>query len=459
MHNDDTTPGSEHQPSASIPDPTWSGPPAGPEQTSAPPPAPQGGTPSHWPHPAGASSWEPSASPNSELPAYGGPDHDFGAPGYGASAYGAPGYGATWPGDGAPGDEYGASGLGYEAPDAGHRYGGGALRRRFGALALGAALVAGGGAGAATSALVASGSSNVASAPTHVSTSPVALSTNTSSTQALVAKVEPALVDIHTTGTSVNQSPIFGNGNNPFGGSTSTTAAAGTGMILNSSGLVLTNAHVLEGANAITVTLNGKTGSQPATLVGEDAAKDIALIQIKGVGGLPSVSLGDSSKAQAGDPVLAMGNALDLQNGGFTVSEGIVSGLNRSIQTDNSESLTGLIQTSAAISSGDSGGPLVDAAGQVIGMDTAAAASSSNNTASNIGFAIPANHIKDLISQLQKGSIGQTTTGGQSSSGSASGAAGSGGSSNGGYGGYGGSGSNGGYGSGSGGYGSGSLFG
>ena len=425
MNHDDPTPGSDHP--SDVPEPApWYGQPADPERTSSAPYPPSvwpqhvGDVPPHWPHPAGASSWEHATSPTSELP-------------------------------------------GYEAPTD-HRHGGGAVRRRFGALTLVAALVAGGGAGAATSALLSNGSSSVAAAPSHVATSPVALSTNTSSTQALIAKVQPALVDIHTTGTSVTQSPIFGNGNNPFGGSTSTTAAAGTGMILNSSGLVLTNAHVLEGATTITVTLNGKTDTHPATLVGEDAAKDIALIQIKGVSGLPTVSLADSSKVQAGDPVLAIGNALDLQNGGFTASEGIVSGLNRSIQTDNSESLTGLIQTSAAISSGDSGGPLVNAAGQVIGMDTAAAGSSSNNTASNIGFAIPSNQISSLISQLQKGSIGQTTTG--SGSGSASGGTGSSGSgsSGGGYGGYG-SGSGGyggyggGYGSGSGGYGSGSLFG
>lgn len=451
-HDDDTTPGSEHQPD--VPQPMqWYGPPPSPPSAW-----PQQGTvPPHWPHPAGASSWEP---PTAEIPGYGAPGYE--APTAEIPGHGAPGYrvagAAAGPFDGNVGDgSYGRD------VGVGRRHHGGTVRRRFGALALGAALVAGGGAGAATSALVANNASSVAAAPTHVATSPVALSTDTSSSQALIARVEPALVDIHTTGTSVNQSPAFGNGSNPFGGGTSTTAAAGTGMILNSSGLVLTNAHVLEGESTMTVTLNGKTDTHPATLVGEDAAKDIALIQIQGVSGLPTVSLGDSSKVQAGDPVLAIGNALDLQKGGFTASEGIVSGLNRSIQTDNSESLTGLIQTSAAISSGDSGGPLVAANGQVVGMNTAAAASSSKNTASNIGFAIPANQISSLISQLQKGSIGQTTTG---SSGSASGGTGSGGFSSGGgsssggsgngYGGYGG------YGSGSGGYGgysSGSLFG
>lgn len=309
------------------------------------------------------------------------------------------------------GDEYtGASTTTNEPIPATARRRSSGAKRRFGALALGAALVAGGGAGAVAGALVSGRSTPVAAAPARIA-SPLASSTAPGSIQALVARVEPALVDIHTQGTSVTRSPVFGNGTNPFGGSRTSTVAAGTGMMLSPDGLVLTNAHVLEGANSITVTLNGKTTTHPATLVGEDAAKDVALIQVQGVSGLPTVSLGDASKIQVGDPVLAIGNALDLQDGGFTATDGIVSGLNRSIQTNNSESLTGLLQTSAPISSGDSGGPLVNAAGEVIGMNTAAASSSSSDTAANIGFAIPANQITTLIPQLKKGSIGPTTTG------------------------------------------------
>jgi len=331
------------------------------------------------------------------------------------------------------GDEYtGASMTTNEPIPATTRPRGSGAKRRFGALALGAALVAGGGAGAVAGALVSGRSTPVAAAPARIA-SPLASSTAPGSIQALVARVEPALVDIHTQGTSVTRSPVFGNGTNPFGGSRTSTVAAGTGMMLSPDGLVLTNAHVLEGANSITVTLNGKTTTHPATLVGEDAAKDVALIQVQGVSGLPTVSLGDASKIQVGDPVLAIGNALDLQDGGFTATDGIVSGLNRSIQTNNSESLTGLLQTSAPISSGDSGGPLVNAAGEVIGMNTAAASSSSSDTAANIGFAIPANQITTLIPQLKKGSIGPTTIG--SASASSGGSSGRGGSAGGGYGG------------------------
>ena len=322
-------------------------------------------------------------------------------------------------------------------------------RRRFGALALAAALVAGAGAGAVTASLIGRGTTVVtAAAPAAAA----AFSTTGGSAQSIIAKIEPALVDIHTTGTTSSASSAFGNGANPFGGSTSsTTEAAGTGMIIRSDGLVLTNAHVLEGSTTITVTFNGTTASHTATLVGEDAAKDIALIQIQGVSDLPTVTFGDSSSAVSGDQVLAIGNALDLQGGGFTASEGIISGLGRSIQTDNDESLTGLLQTSAAISSGDSGGPLVDASGQVIGMDTASAASTSSNTASNVGFSIPSNVITSIIGQLEKGSVGQTTVGSAGGSAASSGGSGTAG----GYSGYasqGGSGGLGGYGSGYGGY-------
>ncbi|MCU4184752.1 S1C family serine protease [Acidiferrimicrobium sp. IK] len=288
----------------------------------------------------------------------------------------------------------------------------GSLRRRFGAAALGATLVAGGGAGAAATALLTNGGS----APViHTVAAQTSTAAAGSTIQSVVAKVEPALVDIHTTGTS-SASSAFGSGLNPFGAGQTTTAAAGTGMIIRSDGLILTNAHVLAGATSITVTFDGQTSTHPATLVGEDAAKDIALIKVSGYSNLPTVTLASSSTVQTGDSVLAIGNALDLQNGGFTVSNGIISGLNRSITTDNNEHLTTLLQTDAAISSGDSGGALVNAAGEVIGMNTASASSSGTNTAQNIGFAIPTSTITAELATLEKGSIGPTTTGSSSSS-------------------------------------------
>ncbi len=288
----------------------------------------------------------------------------------------------------------------------------GSKRRRFGVAALGATLVAGGGAGALATALISGGGTSTVIQTVAAQASTAAAG---STIQAVVAKVEPALVDIHTTGTS-SASSAFGSGLNPFGAGQTTTAAAGTGMIIGSNGLILTNAHVLEGATSINVTFNGQTSSHPATLVGEDAAKDIALIRVSGQSNLPTVSLAGSAGVQTGDSVLAIGNALDLQNGGFTVSNGIISGLNRAITTNNNENLSNLIQTDAAISSGDSGGALVNAAGQVIGMNTASAASTGTNTAQNIGFAIPTSTILPELATLEKGNIGTPTVGSSSSS-------------------------------------------
>lgn len=281
--------------------------------------------------------------------------------------------------------------------------------RRRAAAAVTAALVFGGGAGALATGLVVTG--RHAGTTTIVKEAAAAGTTASATTiQGIVDKVEPALVDIETTGSAPVSSP-FGNGLNPFGGGTTETAGAGTGMIISPDGLILTNAHVLEGATTISVVFDGQTTAHPATLVGEDAAADVALIKVAGASNLPTVTLAGSSPVQVGDSVLAIGNALDLQTGGFTVSNGIISALGRSISTNNGEHLMGLLQTSAAISSGDSGGALVDDAGQVIGMNTASAASSGTNTASNIGFAIPTGQITALLPQLEKGNIGTPTVG------------------------------------------------
>jgi S1-C subfamily serine protease len=190
-----------------------------------------------------------------------------------------------------------------------------------------------------------------------------------------LARVKPSVVSIATT-LSVYEGPVVG----------SATGAA-TGIIISADGLVLTNAHVVADATSITVTLPGATKASQASLVGSDTTADVAVLRVRGVSGLAPAPLGDSGSVRVGDDVIAIGNALALE-GGLTVTRGIVSAVNRSIETD-SGTLDGLIQTDSAISSGNSGGPLVNASGQVIGMDTAIATSSISNTAENIGFAIP----------------------------------------------------------------------
>jgi S1-C subfamily serine protease len=218
--------------------------------------------------------------------------------------------------------------------------------------------------------------------------------------QAILAKVEPAVVSIDTTGVV-------------RAGGTGTVEGAGTGMILTSDGEVLTNNHVVAGAQSVTVTLFGQSNPLPAHVIGTDPAQDLALVQIENMHGLPTVQLGDSNQARVGDSVLAIGNALALA-GGLSVTEGIVSSKNRALTatsdlTGKSENLSGLIQTDAAINSGNSGGPLVNSSGQVIGMNTAVAESTQGNApAQNIGFAIAIDTIKPLLAMLRSGGSGSS---------------------------------------------------
>ncbi len=156
----------------------------------------------------------------------------------------------------------------------------------------------------------------------------------------VLAKVEPGVVSIKTE--AFQAGPFF------------PSSGAGTGMVLTADGDVLTNAHVVDGASSITVVLPGESNGRIADLVGIDTGNDIALVRIRNASGLKTVELGASSSLRVGDSVVAIGNALGLK-GGLTVTEGIVSALDRSIDT-SSESLSGLIQTDAAINPGNSGG-------------------------------------------------------------------------------------------------------
>jgi S1-C subfamily serine protease len=203
----------------------------------------------------------------------------------------------------------------------------------------------------------------------------------------VLAKVEPSVVSVETTITARR------------GRLSQTGQAAGTGIILSTDGEILTNAHVVEGATSISVKLPGDATARPAQLIGADTTHDLALIKIAAASDLKAAPIGDSNAVQVGDDVVAIGNALALE-GGPTVTRGIVSALDRSIETD-SGSLTGLLQTDASISSGNSGGPLVNAAGEVIGINTAVAASSGATNAENIGFVIPISKALPTIAALK----------------------------------------------------------
>ena len=188
-----------------------------------------------------------------------------------------------------------------------------------------------------------------------------------------------------------------------FWGYQSTGAAAGSGFILTEDGYILTNQHVIDKAKSITVAMyDGK--SYPATLVGYDVSNDIAVLKIDAKG-LTPVTLGDSDNLEVGDEVVAIGNPLGELT--FSLTKGNVSALNRAVTLSSSVTMN-LIQTDAAINSGNSGGALFNMYGEVIGITNAKYSSSGYGEASidNIGFAIPINAVRDIVTSIiEKGYI------------------------------------------------------
>lgn len=179
-----------------------------------------------------------------------------------------------------------------------------------------------------------------------------------------------------------------------FYGQSSTATAAGTGFLISADGYVLTNKHVIEEAEKIAVVMDNGTTYEDVKLIGTDPLNDAAILKINNVADLPYLKLGDSKTITIGQEVIAVGNALGLYQN--TVTAGIISGTGRSlVASDMSgtsyETLSDMIQTDAAINQGNSGGPLVNAAGEVIGINTAV------SSANNIGFAIPISSVKGII--------------------------------------------------------------
>jgi S1-C subfamily serine protease len=180
-------------------------------------------------------------------------------------------------------------------------------------------------------------------------------------------------------------------------------AAAATGMVISSNGLVLTNNHVIDGTTGLTATVVSTGQRFKAQWLGYDKGSDVAVIRLENASGLRTVPIAKSSGVKVGDGVVAMGNANGTGN--ISTVTGRVTGLNRSITASDegagsSEQLTGMIQTDAQIIPGDSGGPLANVNGQVIGMDTAASASSVGSGGQDVGFAIPITRAMNIASQI-----------------------------------------------------------
>jgi S1-C subfamily serine protease len=212
---------------------------------------------------------------------------------------------------------------------------------------------------------------------------------------AIAAQVDSAVVDITTTSAD--------------GG-----GAAGTGMILTSSGEVLTNNHVIEGATSIRAQVSGTGRTYTGTVVGYDVTDDVALVKLDNASGLKTVTTGNSSALKVGSPIVAIGNALG-RGGTPAATSGNITALDQTITAGGpgaaSETLHGLVQIDATIQSGDSGGPLVDASGRVIGMTTAALSTGRGflgGDTSNEAYAIPINAALQIVQQIRTGKSSAT---------------------------------------------------
>lgn len=217
---------------------------------------------------------------------------------------------------------------------------------------------------------------------------------SSSSAQQIASKVDPALVDVNT------QLGYQGD------------SASGTGLVLTSSGEVLTNNHVVEGATSVSVTDIGNGRTYSATVVGTDATDDIAVLKLNGASGLATVSLGNSSSASVGESVIAIGNAGGV-GGTPSVSSGTITALGQSISASDevsgtTEQLSGLIETNASLQPGDSGGPLVNSSGSVIGIDTAASSGFQFASGSTQSYAIPIDTALSIAGQIEAGQSSST---------------------------------------------------
>jgi S1-C subfamily serine protease len=203
---------------------------------------------------------------------------------------------------------------------------------------------------------------------------------------AVAAKVDPAIVDINT---------VVGS-----------SQAAGTGQIISSSGEVLTNNHVVDGSSSIQVTVVSDGRTYTAHVVADDPAADIAVIQMEGASGLPTVTFASSSSLTVGQPVVAIGNALG-DGGTPRATTGSVTALDQTITASEggarSEQLNGMVQSDATIWPGDSGGPLVNAASQVVGMITAGEAQGFRSTSSTVAYAIPTDTLLTIVNEIRAG--------------------------------------------------------
>ncbi len=237
---------------------------------------------------------------------------------------------------------------------------------------------------------------------TTVQATPLAPSNASQQTRGLTphdiyVKDAPGVVFVTSTIVQKSESPfnLFGGGESQRQGQ-----ATGSGIVIDNSGTILTNWHVVENAIKVTVSLEkGKTVN--AQVVGKDPSNDLAVLRIHPDGlALHPLTLGNSSTAQVGDPVLAIGNPFDLER---TLTTGVISALQRQITAPNGFTIDNVLQTDAPINPGNSGGPLLDASGRVIGINSQIETGGTGGGSVGIGFAVPINTAKSEIAQLEQG--------------------------------------------------------
>ena len=259
------------------------------------------------------------------------------------------------------------------------------MKRTITKIAAGAAALAvAAGTGAATSAALFD--SNQATTPEVTATSgATAVSAGTLTIGEIAERARASVVEITVTSAAA-AGPM---------GESGTAEAQGSGFVYDTSGHVVTNAHVVDGAQSARVTFsNGKT--YDATVVAADASTDLAVLEVDAPSSvLVPLTLADSSEVAVGDTVVAIGSPFGLEN---TVTAGIVSALGRSMEAPNGFTINGSIQTDAAINHGNSGGPLLDLEGRVVGVNAQIASESGGND--GVGFAIPSSTVSSIVKQL-----------------------------------------------------------
>jgi S1-C subfamily serine protease len=200
---------------------------------------------------------------------------------------------------------------------------------------------------------------------------------------------------------SVEAEGVSSSSDSPFGLPDQGGTASGSGFVVDEDGTILTNAHVVEGADQVRVRFGEDGDAVDAEVVGEDADSDLAVLKVDPEGlDLVALPLGDSSAAQVGDPVIAIGNPFGV---GRTVTTGIVSAVDRQIKAPSGFQIDNALQTDASINPGNSGGPLLDAQGRVIGINSQIATGGGGGGSVGVGFAVPIDTVKKLLPELRRG--------------------------------------------------------